>query len=184
MNQVEYYEHLATTLGPRVLNYLVRRTDRREDAADLLADVFLVAWRKIDRVPTDPEIALPWLLAVARRALANHRRGIARRRALADRLRHHLVHTGPASPGPDALAIRSALARLDSDDRELLTLTAWDGLTSAQAAAVVGASPGAVRKRLERARGRLRRELRSEGLDDQFQNTATMTLATESPNTA
>ena len=42
--------------------------------------MFLTAWRRFDRVPDD---ALPWLLGVARRVLANARRSAARRPALA-----------------------------------------------------------------------------------------------------
>ena len=68
------------------------------------------------------------------------------------------------APGEDALAVRQVLGRLDPDDCELLTLTAWDGLTAEQASAVVKVSAAAVRKRLERARQRLAKELAAEGV--------------------
>ncbi|HEY9408236.1 MAG TPA: sigma-70 family RNA polymerase sigma factor [Jiangellaceae bacterium] len=150
--RIERYERLARDLGPRVLGYLVRRTDQREDAADLLAEVLTTAWRRIDAVPPDPDDALPWLLGVARKTLANHQRGVRRRQALADWLRDHLGAAVTPAPGEDALAVRQVLGRLDPDDCELLTLTAWDGLTAEQASAVVKVSAAAVRKRLERAR--------------------------------
>lgn len=68
-------EHLARALGPRVLGYLARRARQPADAADLFAEVLLIAWRRIDDVPVADEEALPWLLGVARRVAANQARG-------------------------------------------------------------------------------------------------------------
>ena len=148
-----------STHGPAVLGYLTRRTDPPHDGADLMAEVFIVAWRRLDSVPREPDQARAWLLGVARHQLANHRRGRIRRIRLADRLRQHLLVNAPDpddGPRPD---VRAALATLSEDDRELLTLVTWEGLTPSQVATVLRLSPGAARKRLERARRRLRAEL-------------------------
>jgi len=72
------FESLYRDHAPQVLGYLRRRTDR-DDARDVAAEVFAVVWRRLDDVP-DP--AVPWLLGVARRQLANDRRGRRRRDAL------------------------------------------------------------------------------------------------------
>ncbi len=151
---------LADRHGPRVLAYLGRRVDPREDAADVYQAVLTTTWRKIHAVPSDHDVALGWLVAVARRELANHRRGQARRMAATERLRDALAtgeHTayekGPQDPAVDAL--RAALDQLDETDRELVTMTYWDDLTSEQAAGALGISPAAARKRLQRARQRL-----------------------------
>lgn len=155
------FTRLAETAGPRVLAYLARRVDPPGDAADLLAEVFATAWRRVDDLPADDGEAAAWLFGIARGTLANHRRGQTRRGALADRLRNHLEHRQreAAPPADDAVAVRDALSRLAPDDRELLTLIAWDGLRADEAAVVLGISATAARQRLVRARRRLRAEL-------------------------
>lgn len=160
MNQLEpaeeRFERLFSAYAGRVLAYALRRVDG-DAAQDVTADVFAVAWRRIDSVPH--EDALPWLLAVARRTLANQHRTARRQRALSDRLQLNM----PAPHGPDIAAsgsgVLEALASLTERDREVLMLIAWDGLASAEAALVLGCSPVACRIRLHRARSRLRRAM-------------------------
>jgi RNA polymerase sigma-70 factor (ECF subfamily) len=132
--------------------YIVRRAAGGQ-VEDALADTFLVAWRRLDAVPED---ALPWLLGVARRVLANQRRGEARRAALIGRLAGALPHSRAAEPAGDALGpLGDALASLTAAERETLLLVAWEGLEPRRAARVVGCSPAAFRARLYRARRRL-----------------------------
>ena len=156
MTPVDRLERLARTAGPDVLAYLARRVSPAEDAADIYSQVQTITWQKLRVVPDDDGEAFAWMLGVARKCLANHRRGAARRTALADRLREELraVVTEPEPEvGDDAeLALRS----LSDDDRELVTLVYWERLTCPQAAQVLGISAGAARKRLERARTTLR----------------------------
>ncbi|MDX6556073.1 MAG: hypothetical protein QOD86_2268 [Miltoncostaeaceae bacterium] len=155
------FDALARDLGPRVLAYLARRVDPPADAADVLAETLIVAWRRLDDVPAGEREALVWLVAVARRTASNHRRGRRRREALVEALRERVVAATPP-PDPAALDLRRALGRLGRDDREILTLVAWEGLTAHEAAAVLGLAPAAARKRLQRARERLGRELGEE----------------------
>jgi RNA polymerase sigma-70 factor (ECF subfamily) len=145
--------------APSVKSYVLRR-GASSAADDLVAEVFLVAWRRFDEMPADP---LPWLIGVARRTLSTQRRGERRRHALRERLSgeaatqaHITQRAGHESP------VLSALARLSENDRELLLLIAWDGLSPAQAGAVLDLKPGAARMRLHRARGRLERALQRE----------------------
>ena len=84
-----YAEHFDV-----VLAFALRRVDRPEDAADVTADTFLVAWRRLAHVPPAHETR-PWLYGVARRVLANHRRGDRRRSALGDRLKRDLATCVP-----------------------------------------------------------------------------------------
>ena len=79
----------AAHRGP-ILGYVLRRTGNPDDAADVIAETFLTAWRRLDEIPHDPQTRL-WLYGVARRVLANHHRGERRRSALADRLRADLA---------------------------------------------------------------------------------------------
>jgi RNA polymerase sigma factor (sigma-70 family) len=137
---------------------------------DLVAETFVVAWRRLDDVPADDP--LPWLLAVARNQWRNERRSYGRRSAALRRLPLPLPVPPPDEP-PDgdrdhatAAAIGAALAALPETDRELLLLVAWDDLTPAQAAQAVGCSAGAARVRLHRARRRFADELTKRSLSN------------------
>lgn len=147
-----YAEHFDALLG-----YALRRVDRPEDAADVLGDTFLVAWRRLDDVPAGAEAKL-WLYGVARRTLANHRRAEGRRTALGGRLRQELtVHVpDPSHAVVERRTVADALDRLAERDREVLQLAAWEGLEPREIAAVLGISAVAVRSRLSRSRARLR----------------------------
>lgn len=142
-----------------ILGYVLRRTQTPDDAADVIAETFLTAWRRLDEVPADPQAQL-WLYGVARRVLANHRRGERRRSALADRLQADLERSWyqPEYGGQDA-QIAAAFGRLPAEQRELLALSAWEDLDAGQIATVLGCSRNAARIRLHRARRRLADEL-------------------------
>ncbi len=143
-----------------VLAYAARRTSSAEDAADVLAETYLIAWRRIESMPHEPD-ARPWLFTVARNVLANHYRATSRRTALTESLvaeaaRTVAAHHEASGDGLAASELGRALALLPEPDREVLLLAGWDGLTPAQIATVVGCSPPAARVRLHRARRRLR----------------------------
>lgn len=137
----------------------MRRRWDAQSADDVVADVFVVAWRRLDEVPDDP---LPWLLGVARRVLANRRRGTAREHALMARMRSERL-TGPPSGIRDApeggRAVWQALIALSERDREVLLLVAWEGLAPARAARVLGIGENTFAVRMYRARRRFRRAL-------------------------
>ncbi|GAA2829592.1 RNA polymerase sigma factor [Kribbella solani] len=140
-----------------LLGYAIRRAESVDDAADVVADTFLVAWRRIGEVPPGDAARL-WLYGVARRVLANRRRGDIRRERLGEKLRLELVSAvpDPAETSDSGVVVRAAMARLNDSDRELLMLTGWDGLEPAEAATVLGLPARTVRTRLHRARKRLR----------------------------
>lgn len=145
--------------GPRVFAY-VRRHVERDGVDDLVAETFLVAWRRLEHVPNEP---LPWLLVVARNLIANHRRGLASRETVRAELAA-LRDVIPLAPAAEDVAVGrdelfGALSALTDKERDALLLTAWDGLSDVEAAAVGGCSPRAFRVRLHRARKRLEREL-------------------------
>lgn len=123
-------------------------------AEDVVAETFVVAWRRLADVP---DAALPWLLVTARHiALSTHRR--YRREVTSLHRLTQVTASAPAS-GVDDAAERehalTALASLREADREALLLTAWDGLSTSEAATVTGCSEATFRVRLHRARARL-----------------------------
>ncbi|WIM99543.1 RNA polymerase sigma factor [Actinoplanes oblitus] len=157
MSSDEQFRQTYAANFSALLGYAVRRVEQPADAADVVAETFLIAWRRRDDMPGGAETRL-WLYGVARRVLANHHRGNERRNRLGDRLRARLAAIGgdPAAEVPQRLAVRDALARLGGLDREVLTLTAWEGLEPREVAEVLEVSPAVVRTRLSRARARLR----------------------------
>jgi RNA polymerase sigma factor (sigma-70 family) len=133
--------------------YVVRRSVTAGVVDDVLSETFLVAWRRIDSVPAD---GLPWLLGVARRVLANQRRGEARRGALVELLARLLPRGPVVEPAGEVFGeLGDALAALSAREREALLLVAWEGLDPQRAARVVGCAPAAFRARLYRARRQL-----------------------------
>lgn len=131
---------------------------RRADAAvadDVVAETFLVAWRRLGDVPVGSE--LPWLYGVARRVLANARRSQVRWIGLQRRIADQPTYDA-ASPAANDV-VRHALARLPPADQEVLRLAAWEDLAAPDIAVVLGCTPNAAALRLSRARRRLREVL-------------------------
>jgi RNA polymerase sigma factor (sigma-70 family) len=166
----ERFRRLYAAEIDALLGFALRRVDRAEDAADAVAETFLVAWRRWDDVPS-PQVRL-WLYGVARRVLANQRRGEVRRTALGGRLRQELAMVLPdvSNAVVERDVITAAVSRLAERDREVLQLAAWEELTPAEIAEVLGVSAVAVRSRLSRSRARLR------ALVDERDRTRSLTL--------
>jgi RNA polymerase sigma-70 factor (ECF subfamily) len=145
--------------APDVQRYVLRRVPGSGvDAADVVSEVFLVAWRRCGDVPAG-EQALPWLYGVARRVLANQRRSAARRLRLVDRL----ARVRPAGPVADHDELAEAMERLSEDDREVLRLWAWEQLTTDELAVALGCRTPAAASRLHRAKRKLREAMAGAG---------------------
>jgi RNA polymerase sigma-70 factor, ECF subfamily len=174
MDAAARFESLFEAHYARVLAYALRRADAAV-AEDVAAETFLVAWRRLEAVPAD---ALPWLYGVARKTLANHRRGTRRGAALAAKLSQPAARVASPDEIPDRLAERStivaALERLSERDREVLRLVAWEGLDRARAARAAGCSEKAFAVRLHRARGRLLKQLAAAGHTTPEMSTSTV----------
>lgn len=159
----DIYERYA----PSIAAYALRRSST-SDAADVTAETFLVAWRRRDVVPEEPN-TLPWLYGVARRVLANQRRTHRRRGRLRDRLEaefvRHEVDQPPLEEIEEFRRVARALQELSEDDAELLRLVTWEGLTPTEIATMLGIVPGTARQRVSRARQRLRKQLAADDSD-------------------
>ena len=142
-----------------VYRYCLRRLGA-VDAEDAAAEVFAVAWRRIDEVPA-PHVERAWLLGVAYRVVGNQFRGRRRRARLVARLESATFRPEPVDPEAvgDFRLLHLALEGLRPSDRELLRLVSWDGLTRSEIAAVMGIEVNAVDQRLFRARARMRDRL-------------------------
>ncbi|GAB3960253.1 hypothetical protein GCM10029978_009080 [Actinoallomurus acanthiterrae] len=148
-----------------LLGYALRRCHSPDDAADVVAETFAIAWRRADDLPRGDEARL-WLYGTARRVLANHRRGERRHAIKTAVLRDELaVLPATASDTPDDTPVAEVFRALPDRDRELLALVAWEGLGIAEIAKVLECSRNAVSIRLHRARKRFARALRAAGVD-------------------
>ena len=157
------FEALYAANHSPIFGYALRRTASPDDAADILAETFLTAWRRLGDLPAGDDARM-WLYGVARRVLANYHRGERRRSALADRLHAELPGSyAPPEFDDESARIAEAMRRLPRRQQELLALNAWEGLDCGEIATVLGCSRNAVRIRLHRARVRLAAELDSSG---------------------
>lgn len=148
---------------PGLRSYVARRVPG-EAIDDIVQEVLLVAWNRFDELESavPAEAHRPWLLGVARHGIARHFRTTGRRAA-----RERRVTADPALAAATAAddhaedharaeLVERALGALPADDRDLLLASLWDGLSTAEIAGVHGLTEAAVRKRLSRARARLR----------------------------
>lgn len=138
----------------------------REAADDLLGDVFVAAVEARLRVqPHESGSALPWLFGIARNAVRAH---VRRRAPVPGWPANDVCDWAAVDARVDAAArrdeLRTAMTSLTEDEREVLLLVAWDGLSPAEAARVLGITPEASRTRLRRARVRAQRALDAEPL--------------------
>lgn len=157
----ETFSELYRRTHVDVLAFLLRRCPTPEDAADCLAETYLVAWQKRDQMPTGTETR-PWLFGVARnimrRGSERHERTAAATRALAA----ELERTGVTYPAPDHTQpdpVSAAIRDLPPIEQEIITMLIWDELTPREVAAVLGLTPNLVRVRAHRARAKLRAAL-------------------------
>ena len=136
-----------------------------EDANDAASEIFLAAWRRPDSVPTDGE-ALLWLYGVARNVVRNKQRGGRRQLRLVARSG---AMVSPPADSPEVQIIRheeheevlAAMETLSSDDRELVRLKIWEGLSNAAVATILGISDRAVEGRYTRAIKKMSKKLKS-----------------------
>jgi RNA polymerase sigma factor (sigma-70 family) len=152
-----------------VLAYVLTRSGR-DNASDIVSSTFLVAWRRFDEVPAD---ALPWLIGVARRVLADQRRAESRRRALGHRLAAAaLTSNATVRDVAESLvlnsSIRETLIRLRPEDRDVVTLVAWQDFSTEQLATALGCSKALASLRLHRARRRFAKVFEAQ-LEDPLQ---------------
>lgn len=156
--RAEFRSMLRDTSGD-LLAYFERRVHIRDDAADLLGETLLQAWRRRDALPEEPQRRRMWLFTIAAHVLSNHHRSRRRRTALTDRLRDRLAGTSPEVDLTETQAVRDAVLRLNQAHRELVMLIHWDGFTIVEAAELLGLNPSTARGRYSAARETLKSAL-------------------------
>ena len=160
------YRRIYEAWYPRVLAYCVRRVGR-QDAYDLAAEVFAVAWKRSGNLPDDQQL-LPWLYGVAWRVVSHHWRSKGRRQRLTQKL-----GSQPATfiGSPESVVVQhhdyqlvlQAASNLRPKDQEVLRLVLWEELSHGEIAELLGSSVAAVRQRFHRAKKMLAKEFERTG---------------------
>lgn len=166
-NPQEQFTELWHAEAPHVQAFASRHVGA-EAAHDVVAETFMIAWRRWGELPTPP---IAWLLVTARKVIQNRARSSRRNRALEERIALLDEVAAYATDSADAALTRrealERLARLDAGHREALLLVSWDGLTNDQAAEVLGIKPATFRRRVSRARAALLAPTPSESTDSE-----------------
>lgn len=155
------FRALYEAIYPDLLRFVQRRA-HPDQAEDIVADAFLVVWRRHHELPPGPDDARAWIYGIARNLLLNARRADQRRLALGVRLADTASissHDLSADMAINRVDLGRAWRALSEVHQETLGLAIFDELTAPQAAAVIGISPVAYRLRLSRARKALRLHL-------------------------
>lgn len=135
-------------------------------ARDVVSETFRVALQRVDRFDPDRGDERAWLFGIATNVVRRHWRTELRHLDLQTRAtrRDPRPAIDPLLDVDDAIdssrrfaPLLEGFARLDPEDRDILVLTAWEQMTSAEVGAVLGLPAGTVRSRLHRIRRELGR---------------------------
>lgn len=160
------FQELYRRLYPITFRYVARRVPRREDAEDLVAQVF---WRLLDgleRIDPRKGTLRAYVLSAAHRAVIDHVRAATNRSV--EWAEPILPDPSPGAldqliDGERAASVRSALRALPPEQQELLWLRYDSGLRFAEIADLLGLSEPAARQRASRALRELRASLATDG---------------------
>jgi RNA polymerase sigma factor (sigma-70 family) len=165
LDDPERFEALFGRHAPRIQRYVVRRLGL-DAADDIVAETFLLAFRRRAAYDQSRDDALPWLYGIATHLIGRHHRAETR-------LYRALARTGTdpviapftdrsddrVTAGAAGLRLAAALAALPAAYRDTLLLIAWGDLSYEETADALGIPTGTVRSRVNRARATLRRTL-------------------------
>ena len=159
------FRAVADVATPVIGAYIRRRIYplTYSDVDDLIEEVLIIAWRRLEDIPVDAEI--PWLIGVARNVLRNAHRKYRRAINVVSLMApaHH-----ESSAEDNVIAdegVRSALASLSEDDRDIVLLHAWDGRSATEIGVIFGVSANAAAVRLSRAQERFRQNFADISID-------------------
>ena len=161
-----------------VLAFLLRRCSSAEDAADCLAETYLLAWKKRDEMPSGAETR-PWLFGVARNVMRRGNELRDRTAAAAGALAAELERIGAVCPPLDLAEpdpVIAAVRNLPELDQEIITMLIWDELAPREIAAIIGLTPNVVRVRAHRARAKLKAALADQDPDGGSEPELTLSL--------
>ncbi len=155
----EQFNALFRAHMPEVSRFLARRVEL-EEAEELAAELFSIAWGKRGSIPQGYE--LPWLYKTARYLISNHRKKASNRARIGQ-----LMSRPEAAPSAESIALADtelsdAWGKLQVLERELISLWAFEGLSNKQIGLALEISENAAAIRLTRAKQKLKTLLATE----------------------
>ncbi len=159
------YTGLVYSTAFRVLN-------SRADAEDVAQDVMFMIWEKSPLFDAAKGKPATWILTMARNRAIDRLRSLQRRARLQDeaendaRVEESVQSSQPAEfleAAERGAAVRDALARLRDEQREVIEMAYFGGLTQQEIARHLGEPPGTVKARMRRGMLRLRTMVRAAG---------------------
>jgi len=173
----QHFEELFRELLPKIRGYAHRRGGS-DIVDDVASETFLVVWRRWADAPADPDERRAWVYGIARHKIAHALEQAARQRDRIDQAASEASGRVAPADAMDDVIERDRMTRLlellPPREREAFALTVWEGLSTRQAAAVLGCSVSALATRLTRARRKLERALQNEQKNE-LQNETTTT---------
>lgn len=164
----EQFAALFDRYVSQIHRYAARRLGTQA-ADDIVAETFLVAFRRRMTYDTTQSLARPWLYGIATKLIARQQRGEERflralRRTGVDPLPEPMADTvlNRVAAQEEERRLAGALAGLSRGDRDVLLLVAWGDLGYEETAQALGVPVGTVRSRLHRARRKVRAALGGE----------------------
>jgi RNA polymerase sigma-70 factor (ECF subfamily) len=160
-DRAESFTSLYDAVYADALRFVQRRS-QPDHAEDVVAEAFMVVWRRLEELPRTRDDARAWTFGIVRNVLLNRHRAERRQRALGVRLAAHAPEASRPAEDDDVVSrvdLGKAWRLLSDVHQEALSLAVLEGLNAPNAAAVLGISPVAFRLRLSRARGALRLHL-------------------------
>ena len=165
------FEQLYTSAFPRVYSFIRWQVDSQQTAQDVVASIFLKAFRHHSKAPQGPA-AIVWLFRIAHTVLIDYWRVAGRRDSSRVSIEDLADLPGTAVDPEAAYAnkerkalLLSVVSQLDKDDRTILGLKFTAQQTNREIAAILELSEGAVSMRLLRALRRLRERLSERGIE-------------------
>jgi RNA polymerase sigma factor (sigma-70 family) len=151
------FDRLVLQHERALFRYTARRLQDHSACEDVVNETFLVAWRRWRELPA-PDRELAWLYAIAFRVLSNHRRSRDRRERLYYRLslERSLDPSHSDPDGPNLESLIHCLHQLGSNERELMELIYWEGLSYRDIALIFDISENAVGIRITRVKKKLK----------------------------
>lgn len=150
------YRRLFDEHWARVHHHVECFVDDSDEVDEITAEVFMIAWRKLD--PARP-FAPAWFLRTAANKLRDRTRRARSRDRAFEALERRLENPADPLEPLERMALRAALKSLSARERQVVVLTYWDGMSAGETAEVLNSSTTAVWTTLTRARAKLRREL-------------------------